>query len=149
MSKSLVIEAVRKSVTVDCTVEEAFRLFTSGLKSWWPVATHSIYGEKVAEIVLEEREGGGVYEISTDGERGQWATVLAWEPPSRVVLTWNILELEPVPTEVEIRFLPDRDGTRVELEHRGWEAVVEDAEGKRGRYDAGWEHILGVLAERG
>jgi len=68
-----------------CIVEEAFRVFTAEADSWWPTDTHSIYGE-VKEIVFEEREGGEVYEISSGREKGHWATVLAWEPPSRLVL---------------------------------------------------------------
>ena len=69
MSESLVIEVVRKVVTVDCAVEEAFRVFTADALSWWPVATHSIH-ETVREIVFEPGEGGEVYEVSTDGEKG-------------------------------------------------------------------------------
>jgi Activator of Hsp90 ATPase homolog 1-like protein len=148
MSESLVIEAVRKTVTVDCTVEEAFRVFTSDAISWWPIATHSIHGDDVEEIVFEEREGGEVYELSATGEKGHWATVVGWEPPSKLVLAWNILEREAVATEVEIRFVPDGPRTRVELEHRGWEAVVEDAACKRSNYESGWERVLGVFADK-
>lgn len=147
MMEAIVLEAVRKTVTVDCTVEEAFRVFTADAKSWWPVETHSIHVE-VAEIVFEERAGGGVYEISASGEKGHWATVLAWDPPNRLVLAWNILEREPVPTEVDVRFLPDGDGTRVELEHRGWEGLPEDAEEKRSNYDTGWDFVLGEYVAR-
>jgi hypothetical protein len=148
MSKSLVIETVRKTVTVDCVVEEAFRVFTADARSWWPVATHSIHGEGVQEIVFEGHEGGEVYELSAKGEKGHWATVVAWQPPSRLVLAWNILELETVPTEVEVRFVPEGSSTRVELEHRGWEAIAEDAEAKRDNYDTGWDQVLGVYADR-
>jgi uncharacterized protein YndB with AHSA1/START domain len=144
MSDALVIEAVRKTVTVDCTVEEAFRVFTTGAMSWWPVESHSIAGEKVERIVFEGREGGDVYEVSADGDVGHWATVVTWEPPNRLVLEWNILRREPVPTELEVRFLPEGEGTRVELEHRGWEAVTEEAEAKRESYDTGWSHVLGA-----
>lgn len=148
MSESLVIEAVRKTVTVDCVVEEAFRIFTADALSWWPTESHSIHGEAVREIVFEEREGGEVYELAANGKKGHWATVLAWEPPSRLVLAWNILDREDVPTEVEIRFLPDGAGTRVELEHRRWEVVVENAAGKRADYDTGWGFVLGCYEDR-
>ena len=142
MSRTLVIEAVRKTITVDCAVEEAFRVFTADAHSWWPVESHSI-SETVSEIVFEERAGGEVYEISESGERGHWATVLEWEPPSRLVLAWNILKAEDSPTEVEVRFLPQGDGTRVELEHRGWEALAEGGAAKRDDYDTGWDFVLG------
>jgi uncharacterized protein YndB with AHSA1/START domain len=147
MNRTLVIEAVRKTITVDCMVEEAFRVFTAEAESWWPTDTHSIYGE-VREIVFEEREGGEVYEISSGGEKGHWATVLAWEPPGRLVLAWNILERDPVATELEVRFLPEGDVTRVELEHRGWEQLAEGASEKRSDYDTGWDHVLSIYCQR-
>jgi uncharacterized protein YndB with AHSA1/START domain len=147
MSESLVIEVVRKVVTVDCAVEEAFRVFTEDAMSWWPVATHSIH-ETVREIVFEPRKGGEVYEVSTAGEKGHWATVTGWDPPARLVLAWNILERPGEQTEVEVRFTPEGDGTRVELEHRGWEAVAEDAAEKRADYDTGWGHVLGRYEAR-
>ena len=80
MSDALVIEVVRKTVTVDCAVEEAFRIFTADALSWWPVESHSIH-ETVSEIVFEPKAGGEVYELSASGEKGHWATVLEWEPP--------------------------------------------------------------------
>lgn len=147
MSDALVIEVVRKSVTVDCAVEEAFRIFTADALSWWPVETHSIHGN-VREIVFEPDVGGEIYEIAGSGERGHWATVREWEPPHRLVLAWNILEREGDVTEVEVRFLPEGDGTRVELEHRGWEHVAEHGSEKRADYDTGWDLVLGRYVSR-
>jgi uncharacterized protein YndB with AHSA1/START domain len=147
MNDALVIEVVRKTVTVDCAVEEAFRVFTADAMSWWPVARHSIH-ETVSEIVFEPRVGGEVYEVADSGERGHWATVLEWEPPSRLLLAWNILEREENLTELEVRFV-DADGrTRVELEHRGWENVELDAPAKRDSYDTGWGFVLGEYVDR-
>lgn len=147
MSESLVIEVVRKVVTVDCAIEEAFRVFTEDAMSWWPVATHSIH-ETVREIVFEPREGGEVYEVSTAGEKGHWATVTGWDPPARLVLAWNILERPGEQTEVEVRFTPEGDGTRVELEHRGWESLAQGAAEKRADYDTGWGNVLGRYEAR-
>jgi uncharacterized protein YndB with AHSA1/START domain len=141
------LEPVQRAVTVAAAPERAFEVFTRGLGSWWPFEPHSITGGP-DELVFEEREGGEVYEISGDGERGHWATVLTWEPPSRLVLAWNILEREPIGTELEVRFLPEGDGTRVDLEHRGWEKLTEGAVDKRAEYDTGWDHVLGVYCER-
>lgn len=148
MSESVVIEVVRKTVTVDCAIEEAFRIFTADAMSWWPVESHSIHGANVQEIVFEPTVGGEVYEVAESGERGHWATVLEWEPPSRLVLAWNILKREGDLTEVEVRFLPEGEGTRVELEHRGWENVVESGAEKRGNYDTGWGFVLGKYVDR-
>jgi uncharacterized protein YndB with AHSA1/START domain len=147
MSESLVIEVVRKTVTVDCAVEEAFRVFTADAISWWPVESHSIHGT-VREIMFEPHTGGAVYEIAESGERGHWATVLEWEPPSRLVLAWNIRNAEAEPTEVEVRFLPEGDATRIELEHRGWERLAEGGAEKRDNYDTGWDFVLGKLVDR-
>ena len=64
MNHAAVIEVVRRSVTVDCAVEEAFRVFTADASSWWPVASHSLYGDTVKGVVFEQRDGGEVYELS-------------------------------------------------------------------------------------
>src|SRR5262245_51390179 len=147
MNDALVIEVVRKAVTVDCSVEEAFRIFTADATSWWPAATHSIH-ESVSEIVFEPRVAGEVYEVSTAGEKAHWATVVEWDPPNRIVLAWNILDRETIGTEVEIRFLPDGRGACVELEHRGWEQLEERAAEKRDDYDSGWTYVLGEYVDR-
>lgn len=74
--------------------------------------------------------------------------MLEFEAPNRIVLTWNILERGASPTEVEVRFTPEGDTTRVDLEHRGWETVAENREAKRDSYDAGWDHVLGCYGRR-
>ena len=144
MNDALVIEVVRKTVTVDCSVEEAFRIFTTDALSWWPVESHSIH-QTVSEIVFEAREGGDVYEVSSSGERGHWATVLEWDPPNR--LCW----LEHTKGRRR-RYrgrgaVPRGRTTRVELEHRGWERLVESAEETRESYDSGWEFVLGKYVD--
>jgi uncharacterized protein YndB with AHSA1/START domain len=147
MSDALVIEAVRKTVTVDCAVEEAFRIFTADALSWWPVESHSIH-QNVSALVFEPNVGGEVYEVSADGERGHWATVLEWEPPTRLVLAWNILRADAVGTEVEVQFHPEDGRTRVELEHRGWERLADAGAEKRDDYESGWDVVLRQYVER-
>lgn len=146
MTDALVSEAVRKTVTVDCTVTEAFRVFTEDTLSWWPVETHSL-AKSVREVTFEPEVGGKVYEVGENGERGHWATVLVWEPPSRLVLTWNVGNVASAATEVEIRFVADGSQTRVEVEHRGWDAVADGAE-RRSDYDSGWDYVLGRYVDR-
>ena len=136
--------AVRKVVRVELPLERAFELFTARVGSWWPTPTHSIHQADVAEIVWEAREGGRLYEVSTSGEEGDWADVVAWEPPTRVVLGWRVNPGRPR-TEVEITFTPEGDGTRVELEHRGWPPGAAD-DGYDG-YDKGWDFVLGHYVE--
>jgi uncharacterized protein YndB with AHSA1/START domain len=144
VNETLIIEAVRKTVTVDCSVEEAFRVFTADARSWWPTADHSIHGEKVTDVVFEEREGGEVYELAENGEKGHWATIVAFEPPNRLVLSWEVGK-RALGTEVEVRFAPEGAGTRVDLEHRGWESGQLET---RTDYDTGWDNVLGCY-ERG
>jgi uncharacterized protein YndB with AHSA1/START domain len=148
MSDALVMEVIRKTVTVDCAVEEAFRVFTADAMSWWPVESHSIRGASVREVVFEPNVGGEIYEVAESGERGHWATVLEWEPPHRLVLAWNVRARKGDVTEVEVRFLSEGTATRVELEHRGWENVELDAPAKRGSYDNGWDAVLAAYVDR-
>jgi uncharacterized protein YndB with AHSA1/START domain len=149
-------EAVRAAVEVKAPAERAFQVFTEDIGSWWDPTHHIIEGE-LAEMVFEPRVGGHVYDRGADGSECRWARVLAYEPPHRVVISWDIntrweLETDPDKTsEVEVRFIeqgPDR--TRVELEHRhlerhgeGWEQV-RDAVGAPG----GWSGGMRAFAER-
>jgi uncharacterized protein YndB with AHSA1/START domain len=135
---------IEKNVTVACTLECAFALFTEKIGSWWPAATHSLYGDELEEIVWEPRVGGEVVEVSSSGSRKRWATVTAWEPPHRLVLAWEV-DPERVGTEVEVRFIEITGGTRVELEHRGFENVTAGA-AMRASYDPGWTFVLAELA---
>lgn len=133
---------IHKSVTVRRGLEEAFALFTDGIAAWWPLATHSIFEERAKTAFLEGRAGGRLYETSVDGEEGLWGTVLVWEPPRRIVYSWHPGRGEETAQEVEILFTPGDDGTRVEVDHRGWERAPE----KRTGYDTGWDLVLGRYA---
>src|SRR3954469_17750767 len=82
--------AVRQSVVVETSQERAFEVFTSRLADWWPLETHVIGAKPVVAAVIEPRTGGRWYERSADGRESDWGRVLAWEPPSRVVLSWQI-----------------------------------------------------------
>lgn len=133
------VEPVRRTITVQRSVEEAFRLFTDGIDTWWPVRSHSYGGEDVETAVFERRAGGRVYEVQKDGSERDWAEVVTWEPPDRIVLAWKICS----PTEVEVRFVAVGESTRVELEHRGWERVADEQRAQRESYAGGWVKVLG------
>jgi hypothetical protein len=130
---------IQKTLLVPIPVEKAFALFTSGMDSWWPYESHSIAGEKVETAVLEPREGGRWYERDAEGTEHDWATVTAWDPPTRFVVDWHVSP-EVAGSELEVRFAPEGDGTRVELEHRGWERC---GAGRRENYSGGWDFVLG------
>ena len=140
---------VRKTVFVELGPEEAFELFVDRIGEWWPTRTHSIHGDDVEEIVVEGRVGGRIYERSVDGREADWARILAWERPNRILLEWRVDPRAAVPTEVEVRFSGDvEERTRVELVHRGWERLGPGAEEDRASYDSGWTAVLGHYTER-
>ncbi len=145
---SVTIAPVRRSVGVDCDLEHAWEVFTTGIFTWWPSETHSLSHDAVRDVVFEGQVGGQVYEVDADGAKHYWADVLVWEPPHRLVLGWNVGEHRSEPTEVEVRFsaFEDGAGTRVELEHRGWERWPDGEQAREG-YHTGWEIVLGRYGE--
>jgi uncharacterized protein YndB with AHSA1/START domain len=132
-------EAIVKTVVVDFAPAEAFELFTARIASWWPATSHSYGGDKVTDVVLEPRVGGRLYEVTDEGEQ-DWGHVRAWDPPNGFELLWLIGQANG--TEVEVTFEPDGPGSRVTLEHRGFE-VLETRE----NYDGGWGVVLGQFVE--
>ncbi len=146
MSEATMLAPVVKTITVDCAVERAFEVFTREIGSWWPTETHSLHPGEVDHVTWEGALGGAVYEIATNGERSEWATVLAWEPPHRLVIAWQV-NPDRLGTEVEVRFSAEGDRTRVDLEHRGWENLLEEGAEMRAGYDEGWDHVLGRFVE--
>jgi uncharacterized protein YndB with AHSA1/START domain len=139
------VEPVRKRVRVDRAVEDTFDLFVQGIDRWWPTeihsrAAHDQYGEGVTveRVVFEPHAGGRLYEVTSEGVEGAWAEVLVFEAPHRFVLAWKPNDRPEPPTEVEVRFEPDGDGTVVSLEHRGWERLGAGAGEARSGYADGW-----------
>lgn len=137
------LEPVRKSVTVQQTVDDAFRLFTNDIASWWPMKRYSVSQARTRDVVLEPMPGGRVYELRDDGKTFDWGKVLVWERPHRLVLSWHPGREPDVAQEVEIRFAAEGDRTRVELEHRNWTRLGAEAAAVRERYRGGWAEVLG------
>jgi uncharacterized protein YndB with AHSA1/START domain len=147
--------SVRHEVVVDAPIERAFSVFTEDFGSFKP-PEHNLLGVAIAETVFEPRAGGRLYDRGIDGSECHWARVLAYEPPSRVVISWDInprwqIETDPEKTsEVEVRFIAETpERTRVELEHRnldrhleGWQAVREGVDS-----EAGWPLYLRRFAD--
>ena len=138
------LEPLCRSVTVRRTPAEAFEIFTARLADWWPYAKFSIHQENTETCAMEPRVGGQIYEVSKAGERALWGTVLAWEPPGRMVMSWHPGHAPDTAQEVELRFIPVEGGTRVELEHRGWTALGAEAEEARKNYEGGWAFVFEV-----
>jgi uncharacterized protein YndB with AHSA1/START domain len=148
------IEPIHASVSVSASPERAFALFTEGIGTWWPLQTHSRaasdfedQGVKAERVEFQGHAGGQVLEHMSNGEVLPWAEVLVWEPPSRIVLAWKPNSTPRPPTELEIRFTPQGDGTLLELEHRGWERLGEIAQESRADYGTGWVTTLDLFRE--
>ena len=115
-------------------VEQAFAVFTDGMASWWPPDHHLLEGE-LAEMVVEGRVGGRIYDRGVDGSELTWAHVLAFEPPRRVAFSWDItpqwkVEDDPARrSEVDVTFEPVEAGTLVRLCHRHWSATATAGRG--------------------
>ena len=148
------IPAIQGKVTVNAPIERAFRIFTESFTTWWPADYH-IGEADMAEAIIEPRVGGRWYERGVDGSECDWGHVLAWEPPHRLVVTWQIngqWQYDPDPehaSEIEVRFTPDgSDQTTVELEHRllhrlvGGEAIRDSISG-----GGGWGAVLAQYAK--
>ena len=136
---------VTRSVTVSASPERAFRAFTEEIGLWWPLADGFAFaGDRWQDMLMEGREGGRLYERSRDGRDFHIGTVKVYDPPSRVVFTWGEATEEWAgPTEVEVRFTAEGRATRVDLEHRGFEGIGEEAEETSRTYDGGWAAVLG------
>jgi uncharacterized protein YndB with AHSA1/START domain len=147
--------SIRQSIVVEAPIDRAFSVFTEDFGSFKP-PEHNLLEVEIAETVFEPREGGNLYDRGVDGSECRWARVLAYEPPNRVLFSWDInpqwqieTDLEKT-SEVEVRFIAETPKrTRVELEHRnldrhgeGWQGVREavDSEG-------GWPLYLRRFAE--
>jgi uncharacterized protein YndB with AHSA1/START domain len=142
-SAQTTVEAVKKSLVVKCSPDRAFEVFTREIGSWWPLTQYSIGQDKITEVVFEEQVGGRIFERHNDGGEGEWGRVLAWDPPNRFTMTWYPGGTPDKATELEVRFAPEGAGTRVDLEHSGWEILGAEAADTRGQYDGGWQGVLG------
>jgi uncharacterized protein YndB with AHSA1/START domain len=145
-------EAIRREIVVDVPPERAFALFTAEMTSWWPPA-HHIGSAPIAEVVIEPRAGGRWFTRHQDGTETSTGVVVAWEPPARLVITWQIGAdwkfHSDLVTTVELRFEPVGEGrTRVRLEHRDLDAFGADAaEMKKTFEDPGaWTATLAAYA---
>jgi uncharacterized protein YndB with AHSA1/START domain len=139
--------AIRKSVAVGVPLETAFRVFTEQIGSWWPLATKSVGQEEAVGLTIEPRVGGRVYERLRSGEEHDWGEILAWDPPRRLVFTWHPGRGAETGQEVEVTFAAARDGTRVDLEHRGWEKLVGPGGEIPAHFESGWEEALARYVE--
>lgn len=152
---------VFKSIHVKAPIERAFSVFVEQMETWWP-ATHHIGKTPFEAIFIEPRVGGRWYERNVEGAQCDWGTVLKWDPPRCVCLSWHVGPGHDSPdwkfdpdmsksSEVEIRFTPEgSNSTLVELEHRRIERHGEGAEKLRELFNGpgAWIGILECFAKQ-
>jgi uncharacterized protein YndB with AHSA1/START domain len=146
------IESVKRDVVVPVPSNEAFEIFTSRMTDWWP-KEHHIGSAPIEQIVIEPHEGGRWYTRHQDGSETSTGHVLAWEPPDRLVITWQISaewRYDPkLITTIEINFVAEApDRTRVRLEHRDLERYGPEAERMRAMFEdlGAWTSTLSAYA---
>ena len=137
---------VEKSVTVSVPVRRAFEVFTAEIGTWWPLRTHAVDTERSETVVMEGRVGGRLFERTPTGEEHVWGTLVAWEPPNRIVYSWHPGRGEETAQEVEITFSPEGEGTRVDIRHYGWEKLGDRLEETVASYNEGWDKVIAVYA---
>lgn len=155
MSIDTAATSVRTEIIVEVPLERAFTVFTQRFDHIKP-REHNMLAVEIAQSVFEPTVGGRVYDRGVDGSECQWGRVLAYEPPTRIVFTWDISPRWQIESdlarasEVEVRFIAEAERrTRVELEHRhldrhgeGWEGLAAGV-----RADQGWPLYLQRFAE--
>ena len=152
MNQTITIAPVRKTVVVQTTPEEAFEVFTARIDRWWP-KTHGIGAAPIRETIIEPFVGGRWYTKCEDGNEVVVGHVRVWQPAERFVVGWEInARWKPdarvsLSSEVEVRFLSEGSGTRVELEHRNFERMgAVDGETMRNNVNGGWPTLLEMFA---
>ena len=144
------IPPVIRAAWVPLPLHEAFAIFTDEIGAWWPLDSHGVFGDRTAGVAFESDQ---LVERSDSGEESTWAEVQAWAPPDRFVLAWHPGRGPDDASEVEVSFIVEGSGTRVVVEHRGWERFGDHGEQRRRTYVGphAWGSLLdrfGSLAER-
>jgi uncharacterized protein YndB with AHSA1/START domain len=145
---------IKKSVLVAASPERAFQVFTEAMSTWWPLRTHHIGKADAESVVIEPFAGGRWFERGIDGSECDWGRVRTWDPPRRLVLSWEITSdwrHDPsIQTEVDVRFSAEGASTRVDLEHRLLHHYGEAAAQMRGIFESekGWMGLLKAFAAR-
>ena len=139
---------IKRSISVSWDQATAFRRFTEQFAEWWPSRSHSIGGDLVKRIVFESGVGGRIYEEHVDGRRFQWGKVLEWDPPRLVKFTWHPSRDPSTAQDVELQFVKEGGGTRLELTSSGWDRWGPKAARARKNYNTGWGYLLNIWAGR-
>lgn len=138
---------VVKTLELQRSAADAFRIYVHEAAKWWPLATHALSPENnttAIDHIVEPRIGGRVYEVAEDGRTFDWGEVLAYEPGRRFAMTWQLGQPREQSGEVEVRFEPrGPDACLVTLTHTGWERMGERGAQMREGYAMGWASVFG------
>lgn len=135
-------EPLSLSFEVACPPDRAFALWTDRIDTWWP-PDHTVTGGPDLTVVLESGVGGRIFERTSDGVEHDWGEVTEWDPPGHLAYRWHLRRDRADATDVSVRFVAHGEGgTRVEIEHAGWERLGTDAEVWRDRNEHGWRTLV-------
>lgn len=140
------IEPLKIAFEVECSPNHAFETWTRKATAWWP-PEHTVSHERGARIVFEPRSGGRIFERTASGQEIEWGEVVEWDPPRRLRYLWHIATDPANATEVSIAFHRAPNGTRIEIEHGGWDRLGEIGQAWRNANQAGWDGVLPSFAQ--
>ncbi len=139
------IPKIEKTVHVPLPPQDAFEIFVRDISKWWPLDTHSLSaqgGKTARSVSIEQRTGGKITETKSDGTTADWATITDWTPGARFSFDWYVGRDPAEATTVSITFMPDADGTRVDLVHDGFDKLVAAGIETAKAYREGWDGVL-------
>jgi uncharacterized protein YndB with AHSA1/START domain len=149
MAQRIQPAAIVRTVEVEAPVERAFDVFASRMGEWWHKEHSIAAGTTQKDVIVEPRPGGRWYELGMDGSEHPWGHVIAYDPPRRLLLAWQLnreFAFDPeLVTEVEVLFEPLGEGTRVRFEHRHLERMGEGAAEQLEAMDGGWGMLLDLF----
>ena len=152
VSQRIAPAAIRKTIEVKAPVDRAFEVFAGRMGEWWHKEHSIAQGTTQVDVVIEPRAGGRWYEKGADGSEHPWGRVIAYEPPRRLVLAWQLTRefiYDPdFETTVEVTFEETADGTRVRFEHRDLERMGADAVELLEGMEGGWGMLLSLFKAR-
>jgi hypothetical protein len=135
-------EPLRISLELACAREHAFDTWTNRISTWWP-RDHTVSGRPDAEIVLQHRVGGRIFERLPDGTEHSWGEVTSWHPPDGFGYLWHLGTDRAHATDVRISFVPVGEATtRIDIVHAGWQRLGEEADARRARNTTGWQAVI-------
>lgn len=140
------IASLRIAFDVECSPDHAFQTLTGKATSWWP-PEHTVSHQRGATIVFEPRVGGRIFERTKDGKKIEWGEIVEWSPPRRLRYLWHIATDPKNATDVSIEFRDAPRGTRVEIEHGGWERLGATSQAWRDANQSGWDGVLPSYSE--